>query len=347
MNLEYRLEHLGVNSGQDDMELGLYNADTDDILGYVSYTLYNGELTVKNIVVHPDYRRLGLGSRMMQYIKKEHPNYKYVQSGLSELGAKFKHKDIKDLSKTENKKMSRKYIHTFESFKSLNENDNLDKSNDALDKFGMGSPIQKYIKMLNNTNDLWEYDKISMALEEDGELFHNEESREFYTKFHRQLVPAWAREHWNKKDLEFNGLNLRKDIIDKVQPVMEEYMQEKGLSSDLVMVAYEVGSNGLDDDYADKGVFKMGFNVWKDDEDGPDATGIYYFKFNVPSWGDLSNAKIKEKEGWNPNDNGLDYKELEIGAGSVMGEGNFNKNNFSHPGNDLADWLGDGGVIIL
>jgi len=132
MNLDYRIEHIDHNSGQEDMELGLYNADTDDILGYVSYTLYDGELSVKNILVHPDHRRKGLGSRMMQYLKRYHSDHKYVPSMKSELGDKFKHKEVGgDLRKYNEMKMSkRKYILTLEGFK----NKKINESKEATDK---------------------------------------------------------------------------------------------------------------------------------------------------------------------------------------------------------------------
>jgi GNAT superfamily N-acetyltransferase len=93
--LEYRIEHIGYNYGQDDYELGVYL--NDDILGMVQYTIYDGELTVRNIVVLPKYRRLGIGSKMMQYVKQQHPDAKYVPSMMTDLGVKFKHKHHDDL----------------------------------------------------------------------------------------------------------------------------------------------------------------------------------------------------------------------------------------------------------
>ena len=93
--LEYRIEHMGYNHGQDDYELGVYL--NDDILGMVQYTIYDGELTVRNIVVLPKYRRLGIGSKMMQYVKQQHPDAKYVPSMMTDLGVKFKHKHHDDL----------------------------------------------------------------------------------------------------------------------------------------------------------------------------------------------------------------------------------------------------------
>jgi GNAT superfamily N-acetyltransferase len=69
----------------------------DDILGIVQYTIYDGELTVNDIIVRPEYRRQGIGSKMMQYVKKQHPDAKYVPSMMTDLGVKFKHKHHDDL----------------------------------------------------------------------------------------------------------------------------------------------------------------------------------------------------------------------------------------------------------
>jgi GNAT superfamily N-acetyltransferase len=94
--LEYRIEHLNYHHGQDDYELGLYL--NDDILGMVQYTIYDGELTVNDIIVLPKYRRQGIGSKMMQYIKQQYPDAKYVPSMMTDLGVKFKHKHHDDLN---------------------------------------------------------------------------------------------------------------------------------------------------------------------------------------------------------------------------------------------------------
>lgn len=93
--LDYEIEHLNSYKGQNDYELGVYL--NGDILGLVQYTIYNGELTVSDIIVRPEYRRQGIGSKMMQYIKQQHPEAKYVPSMMTDLGAKFKHKHHDDL----------------------------------------------------------------------------------------------------------------------------------------------------------------------------------------------------------------------------------------------------------
>jgi GNAT superfamily N-acetyltransferase len=95
-NLTYTEEHLGSNDGQDNYELGLYL--NDEIVGMVQYVIFEGELTVSDVIVRPEFRRQGFGSRMMQYIKKIHPEAEYKPSMMTDLGSAFKHKEIPDLN---------------------------------------------------------------------------------------------------------------------------------------------------------------------------------------------------------------------------------------------------------
>lgn len=93
--IEYRVEHLGSVYGQDNYELGAYV--NDDIIGMVQYVIFNGVLTISNIVVRPEYRRLGYGSKMMQYLKTYHPDATYKASFKTDDGMKFQHKQHDDV----------------------------------------------------------------------------------------------------------------------------------------------------------------------------------------------------------------------------------------------------------
>ena len=91
-NIEYRFEHLDSYDGQDNYELGMYI--NNEIIGMVEYITYNGVISVSNIIVRPEYRRKGYGSKMMKAVKQKHPEFKYEPSFKTDLGAKFKHKDV-------------------------------------------------------------------------------------------------------------------------------------------------------------------------------------------------------------------------------------------------------------
>jgi len=96
-NIRYDIEHLDSYNGQHNYELGMYV--NDEIMGMVEYVLHDGELSVSNILVRPEFRRKGYGSRMMQYLKEKYKGeYEYVPSMQTSDGAAFKHKDIADLN---------------------------------------------------------------------------------------------------------------------------------------------------------------------------------------------------------------------------------------------------------
>lgn len=65
-----------------------------ELVGGVDYVLYDGELTVSNIIVKPEWRRQGIGSRLMKYIKEINPEFKYIPSWKTEEGSLFIHKDL-------------------------------------------------------------------------------------------------------------------------------------------------------------------------------------------------------------------------------------------------------------
>jgi ribosomal protein S18 acetylase RimI-like enzyme len=95
--LTYEEEYLGSVYGQDNYELSLYL--NGEIVGLVNYVIFEGGLTVSMINVRPEFRRKGFGSRMMQYVKKIHPEAKYKPSFKTDLGMSFKHKEVPDLNK--------------------------------------------------------------------------------------------------------------------------------------------------------------------------------------------------------------------------------------------------------
>lgn len=94
--INYEVEHLGGSNGQDDYELGAYV--DGDIIGMVQYTIFEDELTIRDIMVRPEYRRQGFGSKMMQYLKQYHPDATYKPSLKTDLGSSFQHKQHIDIN---------------------------------------------------------------------------------------------------------------------------------------------------------------------------------------------------------------------------------------------------------
>jgi len=331
-NIEYRDECIGSHSGQTNMELGLYI--NDEIIGMVQYVLYDGELSVSDIIVRPEYRRKGYGSKMMQHIKKQHPEYKYKSSMKTELGSKFKHKEMKE-----------KYILSRKNFFKLNENDNLNKSVDGLVKYGMESPIKKLEIKLANTNDLWEIDKIGSELEGMGEWAPGGSvTSEDYTKFHRETIPAWIKKHW-MVDMEFDEQDLKKLLYDDYIPKFEEHIEELGYKSQEVFVSYEVGSTGDESedytDYSEQGLFKIGFDIFKESEEESES-GWIVFQFHIANSGGINiKDTIEHKSG-----DTRPYRVNDVTSTMKIGEGTFNTFKIESPYNNLADYFGDGGYIL-
>ena len=98
--IKYEFESVDYYDGQRNMELGMYL--DGEIVGMIQYVLFEGEITISNILVRPEFRRRGFGSRMMIAMKKNHPDYKYKPSLKSDLGGKFIHKDIDNISTLDN-----------------------------------------------------------------------------------------------------------------------------------------------------------------------------------------------------------------------------------------------------
>jgi len=90
--INYKSEVIGVHHDQVDVDTWVYIGNQP--IGLVQYTLYNNKLYINDIFVRPEYRRQGWASRLIKYIQKENPEYKYESSLKTDLGAKFKHKDV-------------------------------------------------------------------------------------------------------------------------------------------------------------------------------------------------------------------------------------------------------------
>jgi len=106
--LFFNHEHVDHYDGQDNYEIGIYEDDDENpigfgpetIIGYVSYVIYNNEITVSDIIVKPSRRREGFGSMLIKKMKSLHPNAVYQPSFKTDLGSKFIHKDVDIMEET-------------------------------------------------------------------------------------------------------------------------------------------------------------------------------------------------------------------------------------------------------
>lgn len=92
--ITYSNESLDSYFNQINCEAGIYK--NNEIIGVCQYVLYDKELTISYIFIRPEFRRQGFASRLITYVKKINPEYKYKPSLKTELGAKFIHKDINE-----------------------------------------------------------------------------------------------------------------------------------------------------------------------------------------------------------------------------------------------------------
>jgi GNAT superfamily N-acetyltransferase len=98
ISVVYSNEVVDAYDNQINFELGIFRKDGsgrgDGIIGLVEYVVFNRNITVSMIRVLSEYRRRGVGSRLIQKMKELNPEAKYKPSLKSELGAKFKHKRV-------------------------------------------------------------------------------------------------------------------------------------------------------------------------------------------------------------------------------------------------------------
>ncbi len=90
--ITFQHEHLDYYDGQNNYELGIY--EDGEVMGYVSYTIFDNTITVSDILVRPERRREGFGSMLVKKMKQLHPESSYRPSLMTDLGAKFSHKDV-------------------------------------------------------------------------------------------------------------------------------------------------------------------------------------------------------------------------------------------------------------
>ncbi|MCK5607524.1 hypothetical protein KAR91_36915 [Candidatus Pacearchaeota archaeon] len=78
--IKFRSEMMGHHHGQSDMQMSAFNAKGVRI-GYVNYTLFEGDISIKMVEVSKKYRRRGIATRMYRRIIREHPGAGFEMFG--------------------------------------------------------------------------------------------------------------------------------------------------------------------------------------------------------------------------------------------------------------------------
>jgi GNAT superfamily N-acetyltransferase len=79
------------DSHQGESFCSIYADDpsTGEMVGYIDYSVFEDELDIKYVHVAEPYRRQGLGTRMIEFLKQENPETK-IRTGLAtDMGAPF------------------------------------------------------------------------------------------------------------------------------------------------------------------------------------------------------------------------------------------------------------------
>jgi len=90
--ITYSNEVLGYHHAQTDCEAGIYL--NDEIIGFSRYSLYSGTLYIDYIIIRPEQRRKGYGSRLFKYIQQKNPDYQYRPSMKTDDGVQFQPKNL-------------------------------------------------------------------------------------------------------------------------------------------------------------------------------------------------------------------------------------------------------------
>jgi GNAT superfamily N-acetyltransferase len=69
--LYFTLELTGSHNRQKDFELGVWNHG--EPMGYLNYSIFEGEVSVHYVFVRPDQRRRGIASALYKRLQEEYP----------------------------------------------------------------------------------------------------------------------------------------------------------------------------------------------------------------------------------------------------------------------------------
>jgi GNAT superfamily N-acetyltransferase len=79
------IEVRGSQSGQMDLTLTFWQSR--EVVGYINYSVYQGEVHIQMIKVSPDHRRKGIGSEMLRALQREYPDTEIDVGSLTDDGA--------------------------------------------------------------------------------------------------------------------------------------------------------------------------------------------------------------------------------------------------------------------
>jgi GNAT superfamily N-acetyltransferase len=85
--IKYREEMRDYHSGQSYMTA--YAEENREVVGWCNYSIYKNKVYIDMVEVKPEYRRKGIASELMNFIKQENKNMIIVPGMATDEGDKF------------------------------------------------------------------------------------------------------------------------------------------------------------------------------------------------------------------------------------------------------------------
>ncbi len=222
-------------------------------------------------------------------------------------------------------------------------------------------------KILNQIVDLKDLDILCTIIEDGRIISMDRGGSDTYMKFHRELVPTWAKGLWMDK-LKSGGESM--DNVYKYANVFQEYIKEKGYDSQECFLTYNLGhgDNEVSEAFSDisidfdnldqsvnelvskikstevyhyyRGFFVMGFDVMA--KEGEENGGFAAFAFKTSSPTQISTFKMTDSvTSIRPED------ESDVVEATFMpNTDTFYRYKTERPYKDLADLYSEEGFVL-
>ena len=89
IQLKFQDECYDSHGGESFCGLIARDINTNEGLGYIDYSIFNNKLSIKMVEVKEEYKRMGIGTQLMQFLKKENPDKVIIKGMATEEGSSF------------------------------------------------------------------------------------------------------------------------------------------------------------------------------------------------------------------------------------------------------------------
>ncbi len=78
LNIDFWNDCYDAHSGEDFCRIYAEDKNTGDTIGIIDYSIYDDEIDIKMVEVIELYKRQGIGTQMIEYLKNENPGMKII-----------------------------------------------------------------------------------------------------------------------------------------------------------------------------------------------------------------------------------------------------------------------------